>query len=187
VSRIAGRRRLRHHDHRVAAVQFRDHHIDPLIPAKVNALPNDIGVDRQLATAPVDEHRQSDARRATEVRQLVERGADRPASVQHVVHDHDSRIVDVARDVGGADDRARTDGLEVVTVERDVECAAARGLALAFRDQSREPLRKLYSASLDADEDEIFGAGVEFDNLIRHAAERSVHGARVEQDRRLRL
>ena len=54
-------------------------------------------LDRQLAAAAVDQHRELDARRAAEVEQLVDRRADGAAGVEHVVDQHDRRAVDVER------------------------------------------------------------------------------------------
>ena len=45
--------------------------------------------DGQLAVAAVDQHQQLHARRAPVIEQRVERGADRAAGVQHVVHQDD--------------------------------------------------------------------------------------------------
>src|SRR6476619_6360387 len=45
-----------------------------------------VGLDRQLAVSPVDEHDELNRARAAEVDQRVERGADRSARIEHVVH-----------------------------------------------------------------------------------------------------
>src|SRR6185436_10806531 len=45
-----------------------------------------LGVDRQLATAAIGEHHQLDARGPSVVEQLVHRGADGAAGIEHVVH-----------------------------------------------------------------------------------------------------
>jgi hypothetical protein len=76
-----------------------------------------------------------------------------------------------------SDDRPRTDGLQIVAIERDVE--RARGdvdlFALAMVDTILR--RELNAAALNADDDEILGAVVELDDLIGHAPERSIERA----------
>ena len=86
-------------------------------------------MDRKLAPASIDEHRERDARGPAEVRELVERGAHRATGVQHVVDDHDALAIQIPGQLRRADDRARADGLQVVAIERDVE-RAARNLDL---------------------------------------------------------
>ena len=72
-------------------------------------LPDVVRLDRQLAVAAVDEHDQLDGARPAEVDQRVERGANRPPGVQHVVDEQDLAVVDRERDLGAADERLRTD------------------------------------------------------------------------------
>ena len=54
-------------------------------------------LDRQLAPATVDQHRQLHAGRPAEVEQLVDHGAHGAAGVQHVVDQHDVPAVDLER------------------------------------------------------------------------------------------
>ena len=44
---------------------------------------------------------------------------------------------------------------------------------------------ELHAAALDADDDQVVGAVVELDDLVGHALERAIHGARIEDDVRL--
>jgi hypothetical protein len=165
----------------VAPVELGDEHVHAAAGRDLDAAPDHVGVDRQLAPAAVDEHRERDPRRPAEVRELVEGGAHRAAGVEHVVDDHHARAVDAAGERRAAHDRARADRLEVVAVERDVERAERHLDALGRVHRAGEPLRDLDAAALDPDEHEPVGAGVELDDLVGHALDRAGHRARVEQ------
>ena len=143
-------------------------------------LADDVRLDRQLASAAVDQHGQRDARRPAEVGELVERGADRASGVEHVVDDHDVLAVDVDRDLRLPDDRTRSDRLQVVAIERDVERALWHVGLLAFDDRGYDLRRELNAAALNADDDEIVRAVVQLDDLVGHAPQRSIERARIE-------
>ena len=86
-------------------------------------LADEVGADRQLAVAAVDQHREPDGPRAADVVHRVERGADRAAGEQHVVDEHDDLAVDAAvRDLGGQQGAGRPHP-QVVAVHRHVERA----------------------------------------------------------------
>src|SRR5438477_485132 len=108
---------------------------------------DDVRLDRQFAPAAIDEHGEGDAPWPPEVRQLVERGADGAAGVQHVVDDDHVLAVDVHRDSGRPDHRPRTHGLEVVAVERDVERALRNVDLFAFGDPRHDTRRELDAAA----------------------------------------
>ena len=95
--------------HFVGAVDFLEPHLDALLERRRQVLADVVGLDRQLAVAAVDEDDQLDRARTAEVDQRVERGADRPPRVEHVVDEQDLAIVDRERDLGAADDRLRPD------------------------------------------------------------------------------
>ena len=90
--------------------------------------PDVVGADGQLAVPAVHEHGELDARRAAEVDELVEGGADGAPGEEHVVHEHHGAPVDREEDVGALGDGLGGEAREVVPVERDVE-GAHRGLA----------------------------------------------------------
>ena len=116
-----------------------------------------VGLDRQLAVAAVHEHDQLDRARPAEVDQRVQRGADRPAGVQHVVHQQDPPVVDRKRNLGAAHDRLRPDGMahQIVAVERDVERAGRHFVAVDLRQAARNPPRERHAAGADADQREL--------------------------------
>ncbi len=92
-------------------------------------LAHDVGLDRELAAAAIDQHAEQDAARAAEVGALVERRAHGAAGVEHVVHDHDGLAVEIG-EAGLAHDGPRSDRLQVVAIERDVQFAPRDGACL---------------------------------------------------------
>ncbi len=103
------------------------------------------GLDRQLAAAAVDQHRQGDARRPAEVVELVDRRADRPPGVEHVVDQDDVPALDLERQLGVAGAGGEAAAGEVVAVQRARDHAGlageAAGRAAAARPARRRPTR----------------------------------------------
>ena len=59
-------------------------------------LADEVGADRQLAVAAVDQHGELDGARPADVVQGVERGPDRAPGEEHVVDEHHDLVVDAA-------------------------------------------------------------------------------------------
>ncbi len=72
---------------RVAPVELLDADVDPVAGLARHRQADDVGLDRQLAAAAVDQHAEQDAARPAEVGELVERGPHGPPGVEHVVDD----------------------------------------------------------------------------------------------------
>jgi hypothetical protein len=70
--------------------------------------------------------------------------------------------------------------LEVVAVEGDVEGALRDVGLLALADRRDDLRRELDAAALNADDDEIVGPVVQFNDLVGHSPNGSVEGPRVE-------
>ena len=100
----------------VAAVDLREPHPHVFGRPGRQVLADEVGADRQLAVAAVDEHRELHRARPAELEQRVERGAGGAAGEQHVVDEHD----DLAGDVGhlGRAERRDRPQPDVVAVER---------------------------------------------------------------------
>mgnify|MGYP000370441348 CR=1 FL=1 len=81
----------------------------------------------------------------------------------------------LARDVDGQlrlmDDWLIREGREVIAVERDVEDADRRLLALDMFDIGSDALRNRHAARADAHNDDVVHALVALDNLMRDARE----------------
>jgi hypothetical protein len=92
-----------------------------LAAARRQVLADMVGTDRQLAMAPVDEHRQPDGARASVVGQGIERGAHRASGVEDIVDEDDGLAVHRGPDLAALDDRRVRQPGEIVAVEGDVE------------------------------------------------------------------
>ncbi len=80
--------------HGIPAVQFRHQDVHPVAGAGADGDPDDVRLDRQLPAPAVDQHAEQDPPGPAEVGELIERGAHRPAGVEHVVHDDDGLAVE---------------------------------------------------------------------------------------------
>src|SRR5581483_4884904 len=89
--------------------------------------------------------------------------------------------VDVAWKLGFADDGTGTHGLQVVSIERDVERTPRRGVPFPFTDQLGQPVRQLDATPLDPNQHEPVGPIVELHDLARHALEGAVDRSGVEE------
>src|SRR5438128_11991935 len=169
-----------HQIHLILPVHLFHQHVHPFVRVDLHLLPHDVGLDRQLAAAAIHQHAQRDALGASEVGQLVERGPHGAAGVEHVVHDHDVLVREVARDAGLADHGLRAHSLEVVAVQGDVEGAAGDEHALFLLDELGDPLGQLDAAPLDADEDQVVGAVGQLEHFDRHTLKRPRQSAGVQ-------
>ncbi len=122
---------------RVLPVDLLEVDPDDLLARRRDVLADVVGPDRQLAMAAVDEHREADRLRSTEVDEGVHRRPDRPTGVEDVVDEDDRRAVEVERQVRALDDRLLGDEREVVAVERDVERPDRDVDALVLGDRRR--------------------------------------------------
>ena len=79
--------------------------VDDLVVAGWQVLADEVGADRQLAVAAVDEDGEADGARAAVIGQRVEGGADGAAGVEDVVDEDDGAAGDLGLEVGALDDR----------------------------------------------------------------------------------
>ena len=129
----------------------------------------DLGRPRaiQLAVLVDRGHREPDRRRAAEVDQGVHRGADRATREQDVVDEHDGSPGDVEVDARLVDlGRVRAHP-DVVAVEGDVEGADGHARALDPVDLRRQAPGEIVAAGGDADQRDVRGAPVAFEDLVR--------------------
>jgi hypothetical protein len=135
----------------------------------------------QLSPATIDEDGEGDPRRPSEVRELVEGRAHGAPGIEHVVDDDDLRPIDIPRELGLPDHRSRTDGLEIVSIERDIERPARRRIAFALADELGQSVRQLNAASLYTDQHQAIRPAVELNDLARHPLQRAVYCPGVQQ------
>jgi hypothetical protein len=102
--------------------------------------------------AAIDQDRQTDARRASQVADGIEGGADRPTREQDVIHQHHLGTVDVKRDLGAAQHGPARDVLEIVAVERDIDRADVNILPEQPLQLLSEPVRERNAARSNSHE-----------------------------------
>ena len=131
-----------------------------------------VGADRQLAVAAVDQHGELHGAGPAEVAERVEGGADRAAGEEHVVDEDDDLAVDArVGDVGALEGADRV-AAQVVAVHRDVERAVRDLGALDAGDPLGQPAGQRDAAGRDAEQDEVRGALVVLQDLVRDAGQR---------------
>ena len=172
--------------HLLGLVGGEERDLDDLALRGRDLLAHEVGLDRQLAVAAVDQHGELHDARPAEVDQLVERRAHGAAGVEDVVAEDDPAVVDRPRQMGPLDQRLRADGREIVAVESDVEGADGDLGPFHPLDLGGDLLGEGDAAGADADQQEGGEvAAVALGDLPRHPANDPSHLLGVE-DRRLR-
>src|SRR5436309_11206856 len=172
--------------HLISPVQLFDEHIHPLPAIHFHLFADDVRLDGELASPPVDQHAEGDALGPSEVGELVERRAHGPPGVEHVVHDDHVLAAQVTGNPRLADDGFGADGFEVVAIQGDVEGTTREDYALVLLDELRNPLGQLDAAPLDADEHQVVGAVGQLEHFHGHTLKRPRQGAGVQEDRAFR-
>src|SRR3989344_2326757 len=103
--------------------------------------------DGQFASTTLDETGEHDGGRPAVIEDFIERGANGPPGVQHVIHQNQVTFLDVDRKLRSPDLGVHADTGEVVAVERNVE-RAQRFLEV---EQLMQPLGDPYAAGMDTD------------------------------------
>src|SRR4051794_31030505 len=172
----------------VDLVHLDELHLDALVARGREVLADVVGANRQLAVAAVDEDGELDALGAPVVEQGLDRSADRPSGVEHVVDENDrlalERKVEGRRPHDGlrVPRRIAAAHLHVVSVEGDVDGAQGRRVTGALFDEASEALRERNTARLDADERDARQIRIRLDDLVRDAGKRAAQTFRVQQD-----
>src|SRR5690606_3051873 len=105
----------------VEAVNFRQRDVYSLAAGGRKILAHEVGADRQLAVAPIDQDREAHRSGASEIAERVERCADRSSREQHVVDQHNRLSVNAAVGNDRRVRRARGLQVEIVTEVRDIQ------------------------------------------------------------------
>ena len=138
--------------------------------------------------AAVDEDRQLDALGTAVVEERLDRGANRPPRVEHVVDEDDGLALEREVERGRAHDRLRVKRsaaaahLDVVAVEGDVDGTDVRRGAGAFLDEAPQALGDRHAPRLDPDESDAREVRVGLDDLVRDPRERAAERIGVEQN-----
>ena len=78
--------------------------------------------------------------------------------------------------------RGPTPDLDVVAIERDVDCAEIGRGAGSLLDQPSQPVRKRHAARLDADERDAGEVWIRLDDLVRDPRQCPAERIGIEQD-----
>src|SRR5260370_4026778 len=160
------------HDPRlVDAVLLGDETLDPLCVRRGYVLTDVVGTDGQLAMSSVDQHRQLDRPRPSEVHERIHRRACGPAVVDDIVDEHDHLAVDVGH-VGLAA-VSRDAQMPIVAVLADVEGADDDRRAFELHEAVRQATREMVSFGHHADQHEVAGAAVALEDLVRDSRKRT--------------
>ena len=127
----------------------------------------------QLPMAAIDEHRQLNFRRSSQIDQSVHGGPDGPAGEEHVVDQHDFQLGNFKRDRGGPEDRLILPQREVVPVECDVQFADRDLGPLDVMNAADKAMGQVHAPGPDAHQRQILNAFVALQDLMGDAG----HGA----------
>ena len=141
--------------------------------------------DGEFAVAAVDQHGEPDDPRAAEVDDGVQRGTDGAAGVQHVIDEHHDLVVDpCSRELGGV---RRPGGLvgEVVAEHGHVQLSDNRGGVhggVRGCDLAGQPDCQRVPPARNAQQDQVLGAFVGFEDLMGDTSEGAVNVRLVEDN-----
>ena len=154
--------------------------LDPLDQRGRQVLADEVGPDRQLAVAAVDQDRQPHGAGPADVVERVEGGPDGPAGEEHVVdQDHDLAVDAAGRDLGRQQRPGRLEP-QVVAVHRHVERADRDVVPLDRGDPLGDPPGQRHAAAGDAEQHQVAGALVALEDLVGDAGQRPRDVAVVE-------
>jgi hypothetical protein len=135
---------------------------------------DDVGLDGDLAMAAIDQDRQADARRTSQVADGIEGGPDGPTREQDVIYQHHLGPVDVEWDLGAAQHGPSRAVLEIVAVERDVDRADVDILPEQPLQLLSEPLREGNAARSNPHEAKRRACPTGVGELASHGANQTV-------------
>jgi hypothetical protein len=142
-------------------------------------LAHEIGADRQLAMAAIDQDGELDLAWPAEIVQGIHRGANRSSAEEDVVDEHDGLAGDVEGNNGGLDIR-RGALIEVVTMHADIEAADRDRMFPNIGEYFGEALGEGNAAALDSDQDDIGARLVALGNFVGHPYQSPANGGRIQ-------
>ena len=150
-----------------------------------DVLADEVGADRHLAVAAVDEHGDLDRARPAEPAEHVERDPHRASGREDVVDEHDDarRRSRTRTSVSGPSMRSRGSS----TSSRyggDVDRADRHDAPRQLLDLLRDAMRELDAARAHAHEHQALDGAIALEDLVRETRDGSRDGAAIEEDRR---
>ena len=163
-----------HHVNGIFAVDFCQLDLNDLVILCGNFLSGEIRFDRQFPMPTIDQNRQLNRPHPPEIAKRIQSGADRPAGVKDVIHEHDVVVVNVGRDFCFLHNGLRGHPGEIVPVKIDVQRADLRFWLRLFSHSVCHSAGHRYTPALYADKDDR-SAIVGFEYLIRQTIQRRMH------------
>jgi hypothetical protein len=151
----------------ITSVDLDQMNADVVTGGRRDVLAHEVGADRKLAVSAVDEDGEANGARTAVVDERVHRGADGPASEEHVVDENHHASVDRERDLRLAHHRRVSDARQVVAVERDIDRAERHVDALVGPDGGLDARRQRVATRADTDDGETGEVTVALDDLVR--------------------
>ena len=171
--------------HPVLPVDLDELHHDLVVARSGHVLAHVVGADRELPVAAVDQHGQLDRARTAVFGQRVQRRAHRAPGHQHVVDQHDQRVVHAALGHLGGTERPGRLAAQVIAVQRGVDRSdgdrGTRPAAGELRDRRSQPPGQHRSSRRDADQHHVLGVGCLLDDLVRDPRDGAGDVGRAEQ------
>ena len=158
----------------IHAVHLAQPHPHIVATPRRQVLAHVIGPNRQLAMAPIDQHRQLDRRRPPVVDQRVQRRPNRASGEEHVVDQHDHRAVDIAGNAAGQNPR-RAAPRQIVAVEAVVDRPRRNSPPVDRLNRDRQPLRQRHPARLHPHQHQRLRRRMPLNDLVRDPRQRPAH------------
>jgi hypothetical protein len=158
--------------------------VDIIIRRGRHIFSDEIGFDRQLPVAAVNQHGQLDAAGAAEIIERIQGGADGAPAVEHIVHQHDSFSRDIERDIGGLDIWGNAP-IQIVAMHADVEGAGVDVLTPDTCQERAQTARKVGTSALDTYQGKVLACAVAFSDFVGNSRQRPLDRSGVEYNRRV--
>jgi hypothetical protein len=172
----------------VDLVDLDELHLDALVAGGGQVLTHVVGSNRKLAMTSVRKARELNAGGTAVIEERLDRGPNRAPGVEDVVHEYACHSFEWKVELRGADERLRVLGrlpaahLDVVAVERDVDCAERELLAREIVDQPAKAVCERDPPRMDADQCNLFQVRITLDDLVRDPGERPLDRLAVEEN-----
>jgi hypothetical protein len=157
--------------------------LDQFLAGGGNVFANVIGTDGQFTVSSVYQHRQLDARRATQIYQGIQPSPSGAPGVKHIVHHHNAAAADVKWHLGLAHNRLQANFGQIIAVKRDVEFAIGNLHPLEFGNFLGNALGYRDATCMNTDNGEVICAFVAFDDFVGNARDGTTDVVRLEQPR----
>ncbi len=145
---------------------------DPFLEGRRDIAPDEVGPDRELSMAAIDQDGKPDDPRPTVIGEVGQGSPNGAAGEQDVVNQHDRPIFDIERELGRPDDRVCRELREVVAIERDIERPDPDSSTSGRLDLVCQPMRDDCTPPLDPDKGHAVGHAVARHDLVRETCDR---------------